>query len=127
MNDMITIFNQLTSTELADYTLFDNLLELHFEKFRYFYSTIKYLDLDNISEITCTDTDDSLTFNIRPKKNKYVNDVENLLISEANKYAYHYAKHFKIDISSTNSMIIFKISHKKIRKEREIYAEDRTF
>ena len=51
--DLITIFNQLTSSELADYNLFSDIIENHYEKFRYLYSLINNLNLSKVKTINC--------------------------------------------------------------------------
>lgn len=68
MNDMITIFNQLTHNELADCDTFENIIINHFRKFKLVYDThMKYLDLTEIDKITCKDNIKGLSIKITYK------------------------------------------------------------
>ena len=68
MNDMITIFNQLTHNELADCNTFENIIVNHFRKFKLVYKAhMKYLDLTKVDKITCKDSKKGLSIKITYK------------------------------------------------------------
>jgi len=50
---MITVFNQLTQSELTDYSLFEDVLDNHFEKYRFFYSVMEFISLKHVKKIYC--------------------------------------------------------------------------
>lgn len=69
MSDIISIFNRLTDNELADYHLFENILDNHYGKFKYFYYIIRELDITKVNRITCKIVSDSeLLFSIKSNK-----------------------------------------------------------
>ncbi|WP_304576684.1 hypothetical protein [Romboutsia ilealis] len=69
MNDMITIFNQLTHNELADCNRFENIIVNHFRKYKLIYNTyMRYLDLEKVNKITCKDNKKGLSIKINYKK-----------------------------------------------------------
>ena len=86
LNDMITLFNQLTSKKLADYNLFSHMIELHYEKFKYLYYILKNLDLNTVSDITCVESDDKISVSIEPSKNSYTNDIIYIINEQKNLY-----------------------------------------
>lgn len=68
MNDMITIFNQLTHNELADCNTFENIIVNHFRKFKLVYNAyMKHLDLTKVKKITCKDSKKGLSIKINYK------------------------------------------------------------
>ncbi len=75
-NDMIVLFNRLTSSELADYSIFDDVLQHHYEKFKLFYKIFKKIDLKKIEEIYAININDStLNISINARDNKYISDM----------------------------------------------------
>lgn len=75
-SDLINIFNRLTSSELADYSIFEDIIEYHYEKFKLFYKIIKKIDLRKIDEIFCIDPNaESLNISIITRDNKYISDI----------------------------------------------------
>ncbi len=68
MNDMITIFNQLTHNELADCNTLENIIVNHFRKYKLVYNKyMKYLDLSKVNKITCKDNEKGLNIKINFK------------------------------------------------------------
>lgn len=113
MNDMITIFNQLTHNELADCYTFENILKNHYIKFRIIYNYMKHLDLSTVDKITCTDSEEGLSIKII-----YLDEKGNTGIFEGLK-----SKEFKISTIVCKNIVILKILNNG-RSEDDIY-EDR--
>ena len=68
------MFNQLTSSKLADCSLFTNILDHHYEKFQYLYSLLKGIDLDLIKDISCTESSSHIKVYIKPYENNYIHE-----------------------------------------------------
>ena len=119
-SDLITIFNQLTSSELADYNLFYNIIENHYEKFKYLYSLIDDIDLSTVDKINCKDEDDVLSICIQVDKVKYLNDI--VYIINSNKKSYVFADYFIVDLIQDRNKLHMTISVKSGMKEDDIYA-----
>jgi len=119
-HDMVTIFNQLTSSELADYTLFENILEYHYEKFRYFYFLINDIDLKKIEKIYCKEKKNNIKVYIVPHENKYINDIVFAINNCKNDYSS--SKYFTVDIIEEYNNIVVDIGMKNDREEGDIYA-----
>lgn len=119
-NDMITIFNQLTSSKLADYTLFENIIDYHYEKFKYLYFLINGINLKKIEKIYCTENRNSMEVYIEPHENKYINDIVCAINDKRHDY-YNY-KYFHVDIIEDGGTLIINISMKNNREEGDIYA-----
>ena len=117
---MVTIFNQLTSSELADYTLFENILEYHYEKFRYFYFLINDIDLKKIEKIYCKEKKNNIKVYIVPHENKYINDIVFAINNCKNDYSS--SKYFTVDIIEEYNNIVVDIGMKNDREEGDIYA-----
>lgn len=118
-NDMITLFNQLTSSELADYTLFDNILEYHFEKFRYLYFLINKINLKKINKIYCNETKDYITVYIEPHDNKYISEM----VSDIRKKEHLYCNsdYFFINIIEEKNLLVIDVGMAEDREECDIY------
>lgn len=126
MTDILTLFNQLTHDELADYTKFENVLDNHYEKFKYFYRLMGVVGLDNIQKVRCSDTDDSntLCIEIEFENKKHLKEFEKSFDDVVKTYKHYYKKYFKVVVESNKTTILISIINKKISKEGEIY-EDR--
>ena len=121
-NDMITLFNQLTSSKLADYTLFENILEHHFEKFKYLYFLINKINLKKINKIYCEETKDLITVYIEPHDNKYISDMISDI--ERKQHLYCNSDYFYINIIREKTLLIIDVGMAENREECDIY-EDR--
>lgn len=120
-NDLITIFNQLTSSELADYKLFSNIIENHYEKFKYLYSLIEDVDLSTVDKIYCDcDEEDSLTIYIEAAKTKYLNEI--IFTINSNKKSYAFFDYFNTDLIQDHNKLCMVISVRNGMKEDDIYA-----
>lgn len=118
--DLITIFNQLTSSELADYNLFSDIIENHYEKFRYLYSLINNLNLSKVKTINCKTKEYGLKVYIEPFEIKYANDI--IFNINSNKHNYIFSDYFDLDLCEDNGILKIKISMMDGQKESDIYA-----
>ena len=119
--DMITLFNRLTSTGLADYTLIENILEHHYEKFKYFYKMINDINLNKIDSIHAEPIDDAIIVYIEPHENNYINEIIYTINSRKTKCKN--AKYFNVDVIEDDSSLVITISMCGNKKEGEIYAD----
>jgi hypothetical protein len=74
---MVEVFNQLTHSELADYSLFENLLDNHYEKFRYYYQNTNGIPKEvtkTVKGISCFCTCNGIIVETSFKTNKNCND-----------------------------------------------------
>lgn len=114
MNDMITIFNQLTHNELADCNTFENIIVNHFRKYKLVYNAyMKYLDLSKVNKITCKDSKKGLSIKINYKNgcldDNIFKEIENNV--------------FVIEVYCEGNTLVINVSDKD-KGEVELY-EDR--
>ena len=118
-SDLINIFNRLTSSELADYNLFDDILENHYEKFKYLYSLIEDIDLKKIGQIYCKAKKNCLRVIIEPDN---VSDINTIIYSiNENRNNYTFSKYFKLDIVESQNNLLLEIGVKNNKKEGDMY------
>lgn len=120
VNDMITVFNRLTSKTLADYTLHEHIVELHYEKFKYLYYMINDMDLSHIETITCEDDSNNLIVKIESTKAKYLNDV--IYYINERKSSYNKSNLFTINIEEYSNIITLTIGIINDEKEDTLYG-----
>lgn len=118
--DLITIFNQLTSSELADYNLFEDILSNHYEKFKYLYSLINDINLKKIDKICCTSSSTSIHVFIVPHSAKYLNEI--IYSINANRHNYAFSEYFILNVYETNGELNIDIEIPEGSKEGDIYA-----
>ena len=118
-SDLINIFNRLTSSELADYNLFSEIIENHYEKFKYLYTLIENVNLNRVEQIYCKTNKNTLRVIIEPIEVSYINDVIYKINKNKNKYSF--SKHFKLDVTESQNYILIEISIKDNKKEGDIY------
>lgn len=118
-NDLISIFNRLTSTELADYNLFEDIIDNHYEKFKYSYYLIKDINLDTIDKIYCISKKNSINIVIKPLNNNIIDDLITIITKDIS--GYQYSNEFKISIKQSSVDIIIKINAVNNKKERDLY------
>lgn len=120
-NDLVVLFNRLTSSKLADYSLFGDILEYHYEKFKLFYKIFKKIDLRKIEEIYGTNIDnDCLQISIIARDNKYISDMVNFIDK------FDMSKFSWCDITTTyssysNTMIVSMSLIDDLYEEGDIY------
>lgn len=100
MNTVIEIFNQLTHTELADCNTFENIIVNHYNKFRMLYKYLKYVDMNEISKITCVDSSSGLVVCIC-YKDSYA--LYNLIVNLDNEF------NFDIETEHVDNKLVLKI------------------
>lgn len=113
MNNMITIFNQLTHNELADCYTFENILKNHYMKFKLIYKYMKHLDLSTVDKITCIDNEEGLSIKI-----VYLDECGNNRIFEGMT-----SMQFNIETVVSGNTVLLHIKNEG-RNEEDIY-EDR--
>lgn len=118
-SDLINIFNRLTSSELADYNLFSELLENHYEKFKYLYSLIETINLTKIDKIYCKVNKNILKVFIEPQEIAHINNI--IYKINKNKNNYTFSEYFKLNLIESNSTLIIEIKTKNNKKEGDIY------
>ena len=119
-SDLINIFNRLTSSELADYNLFSEILENHYEKYKYLYSLIEEINLDKVDRIYCKTNKHNLRVVIEPQEITYINDIICEINKNRNKYTFY--KHFNLDMVESHNCLLIEIGIKNNKKEGEMYA-----
>lgn len=119
-NDMITLFNQLTSSELADYTLFSNIVDYHYEKFKYLYYMLKDGDLSRIANIACTEDINTLHVVIKIDDIDYIDPL--VYSVNARKARYNLADNFNVNISWYDHALHIIINVINNEREGDIYA-----
>lgn len=119
-SDLINIFNRLTSSELADYNLFSEILENHYEKYKYLYSLIEDVNLDKVEQIYCKTNKHNLRVIIEPHDISYINDIVCEINSKRNNHTFH--KHFNLNMIESQNCLLIEIGIKNNKKEGEMYA-----
>lgn len=120
---MIEVFNRLTSSKLADCSLFRNMLDEHYQKFRYFYSLIKNIDMKSISEISCVSKPQSIVITIIPSENNDINTI--IYAINERKKSHPDSKLFVTNIVEYDGTISIEIMLYRLAKEGELYDVDR--
>jgi uncharacterized protein YpiB (UPF0302 family) len=124
MTDIVSTFNRLTNNELADDNLFKDILEEHYDKFRYFYNIIKTIDEDRlIDDMICNANKEGLEFILSfasPEDSYEYKELFDTKFSKINDT--YYRKYFKHITSSSNCDIIIKISC-NLQNESDVYGK----
>ena len=104
--DRISIFNQLTAdAESAD---FNELLDLHFFKFNYFYEMVKKVKKKHISYMSCVMSDYSLEIDITVAENINVSEIADKILSS--KKLFRLQDAFTVDHRVSDNIITLVIS-----------------
>jgi hypothetical protein len=103
MNDIITVFNRLTNSQLADCRAFEDILGRHYDKFKYFYYIIVNMENNEVDKITCKYSQQEITFII-----SLIDDKE----------AKRYVTLFKKNFSDFNDSYYKNYLDHEVRKER---------
>lgn len=100
IKNRIVVFNRLTDSELADCSMFEELLENHYHKFVYFYEIISESDIiENIETISCKSANRHV-LDIDITLEDTLEDFEEIFYEWANKC--HLSDRFNCDIFSNN-------------------------
>lgn len=118
----IVIFNQLTSSELADCNLFEDIINDHYLKFNFFYDILSCIDMGTISEIFCIQKENSLHFTVRPLENNILNNIiESINTCEhTNNHKYF---NVNTSIKNTELLIIIDLKNKNLKEDVMFYAD----
>lgn len=123
MNDMITVFNQLTHSELTDYSLFEEVLDNHYEKYRFFYNIMEPIELDKVKNISCEvpahETELLITVEFDSQK-----DLNSFLAIFEARLCDAVCRYFTVYLEQDGDVLNISIENKNISREGEIY-EDR--
>lgn len=123
--NVVTVFNQLTQSELADYTLFRNVLEHHYEKFKYFYSLMDDYPLNIIQKIVCKDPNriDRLVINIKFTSGEDRVSFNSKFSERVKENTTYHATYFRVRLSGEGNSLNISIENKSISEEDEIYGD----
>lgn len=127
MTDVLTLFNQLTHSELADYSIFENVLDNHYEKFKYFYHLMEDIDLINIDKIRCSESfiPNALEIRVSFENVKHLNDFNKKFTNITKSFRGYYIKYFIVSSTIDKKSLYISIENKNnISSEEDIY-EDR--
>ena len=120
-SDLISIFNQLTSQELADCNIFDEMLESHYEKIKYLHCLLKGVHMGSeISDLFCDSYDSSsITIVIIPRQVKHMNKI--IKAVNSNKNNFFYSKLLYVDLAEKKSTIELTIGTRTGCEEESFY------
>ncbi len=122
--DVITLFNQLTQDELADYSKFEAILSDHYEKFKYFYYLMGGISLTKIKKVKCTECSSitSISFTI-DCENKKTLDKFITTFNENNDLSYYLSDCFDVILTGDGKIAYITIeNNSSISSEEDIYA-----
>jgi len=123
LNDIIYVFNQLTRNELADCSLFENIINRHYEKFKYFYYIIDNISLKNILDIKCQEESTKLyiyiSFKTKKERDKFFNTFNNEVNSKS---SFKYKDYFIFNVIKGIKNINITIENNNILREELLYG-----
>lgn len=118
MTNMINVYNQIVGEDDSDCTKFKEILDRHFEKYRYFCLLLEDMGGDMVDDYECVkQTSSSITIRVYPSSSKKILDLKERMISLTKKKSYN--NYFKYCITSDDAYVNIKISSKM--KENEFY------
>lgn len=124
MRDMVAVISQLTQPESTDCSKFDQVIDHHFEKFRYFYNLLQCDGFDTVKSMDCSCADDHQSLQVEllfDKKNQ--RDVFNTSFMERiNTSKTFQAKYFIVVLTPTKNSLNISIENKLISREDDIYG-----
>lgn len=118
MTDKINVYNRIVGEDNSECLKFKEILDRHFEKYRYFCSLLEDIGEDAFAEYECVkQTFSSMIIRVLPSSNERLLDLRDDMISITKKKSY--SKYFKYNITSDDTYINIKISSKM--KESDYY------
>lgn len=112
VESIITIYNRLTETK--DLDTFKNILEYHYDKFKYFYRALeKCTSKEVISNITCNEaTNDILEIIINTEKKNNMEEIINELMDNF-KDSYFESYSLRTSIDKRKKIIILDLCNQE--------------
>lgn len=114
---MIDVFNRLTDQQLADCQLFEDMILIHYEKFKYFYYIIEDMDLKTVQEIHCQEKDNELIMFINFKNKKDSTSFKNNIVKYISNFTTPYDTIFNMIINEVKNKLNISIEGKNCREE----------
>ena len=121
-NNVITVFNQLTQKELTDCALFESILNDHYEKFKFFYTTLECLDLKSIKSIDCITTKQSIEMIIYTN-NKSIKNLNTCISNGLKDSKCKYKDFFRFYIETEKNQINISITNNNFDNEVTLYED----
>lgn len=126
---MVELFSDITTTEIKDLTFFEELLDKHFHKFRYFFNIFSCVSdekINYVKSISCVSYNSNnitieMKFSSVKKLKEYLKEFkENILYNDI----FEVGKYFTLSFSTDSKKLNILINEKNISGEGDIY-EDR--
>ncbi|NNV04707.1 hypothetical protein, partial [Brevibacillus sp. MCWH] len=126
--NVIEVFNQLTHNELADYSIFQEVLGNHYEKFKYFYFITKNFPdkvTNKIKRITCLCERNCLKIIVKFSDNKSPKNYCEIFNDNVGTDMYEFKDYFIVNVEKNDDNSVLIVIHcDKVLQEEDIY-EDR--
>lgn len=108
---MIDVFNRLTDQQLADCELFENMIETHYEKFKYFYYIIEDVCLNTVQKIHCQENVTELKIFIEFKNKKDITSFKNVINNYMSNFTTPYDIIFNMKIQEVKNNLNISIEN----------------
>lgn len=124
MKDMISVVNRLTLNGVADCNLFDDVMENHFEKYRYFYDLLSDVDYSQITSLSCSCGEDqqSISIEVDFDKKAHRDKFEKAFNKKIVKSSVFQSTYFAATCADGKKTLNISIENKTISGEDEIYG-----
>ena len=120
--NVVDVFNQLTLSEASGYSSFENILENHYNKFKYFYESIRLLTEVEPLSWSPSFQDTTLSIDISFETSTDTNSFYENLSSILETLVYPESKHFTYDANiTTGTTVNITIANISIVREDELY------
>lgn len=121
---MISIFNRMTKSsksDLDDCSLFEDIMDTQYEKFKFFYEMIKDMALEPIKKIECSKRDSDLVIVISFKNKGDRDEYYDMFSNYENCISSDYTDYFALKLDKSGVKLNISIENKSISREEEIY------
>ena len=121
-NNMTVLWNKMTGEDhLTNKCNWESLIDNHYEKFKFFYKMLKYIKIEKIDIIACSDNDSSLIITMEFSTDKKAEKHLSLLQDAQEKVEFSYKKYFTFDYGLLEKLIHIEISNQDIKEEGDLY------
>lgn len=121
-NNMTVLWNKMTGEDhLTNKCNWESLIDNHYEKFKFFYKMLKYIKIEKIDIIACSDNDSSLIITMEFSTPKKAEKHLSLLQDAQEKVEFSYKKYFTFDYDLLEKLIHIEISNQDIKEEGDLY------